>query len=60
MSWDEEPATLPSSRISAAIAVLEAEAHDEYDRSRIRAAGMILRHSDLHKRVAPKREEEEG
>ena len=43
--------------IHPAIDVLEAEVHDEYDRSRVRAAGMILRFSDLRKHVPPAREE---
>ena len=42
--------------IHPAIDVLEAEVHDEYDRSRVRAAGMILRFSDLRKHVAPRHE----
>ena len=44
--------------IHPAIDVLEAEVHDEYDRSRVRAAGMILRFSDLRKHVPPAREED--
>lgn len=39
--------------VHPAIDVLEEEVHDEYDRSRIRAAGMILRLADLRKCVPP-------
>jgi transposase-like protein len=44
--------------VHPAIDVLEAEVHDEYDRSRVRAAGMILRFADLRKSVPPKKEED--
>ena len=39
--------------VHPAIDVLEEQVHDEYDRSRMRAAGMILRFSDLRKFVPP-------
>jgi transposase-like protein len=55
--WDDAADRLRA-LIHPAIDVLEAEVHDEYDRSRVRAAGMILRFSDLRKHVAPKREAE--
>ena len=44
--------------IHPAIRVLEEEVHDEYDRSRIRAAGMILRLSDLRTYVPPGKAED--
>ena len=43
--------------VHPAIDVLEAEVHDEYDRSRVRAAGMILRFADLRKSVPPTKED---
>ena len=54
--WDDATDRLRA-LVHPAIDVLEAEVHDEYDRSRVRAAGMILRFSDLRKHVAPKRDE---
>jgi transposase-like protein len=39
--------------VHPAIDVLEEQVHDEYDRSRMWAAGMILRFSDLRKCVPP-------
>jgi hypothetical protein len=42
--------------VHPAIDVLEEEVHDEYDRSRVRATGMILRFSGLRKFVPPDRE----
>jgi hypothetical protein len=44
--------------IHPALDVLEEQVHDEYDRARVRAAGMILRLADLRKSVPPRREEE--
>jgi transposase-like protein len=53
--WDDAADRLRA-LVHPAIAVLEAEVHDEYDRSRVRAAGMILRYSDLRNHVAPRHE----
>ncbi len=39
--------------IHPALDVLEEEVHDVYDRSRMRAVGMILRFTDLRKSVPP-------
>jgi hypothetical protein len=44
--------------VHPAIAVLQTQVHDEYDRSRVRAAGIILRFGDLRKHVTPPREED--
>ena len=41
-----------------ALDVLEEQVHDAYDRSRVRAAGMILRLADLRKTVPPGKEED--
>jgi transposase-like protein len=57
--WDDA-ADRMRALVHPAIDVLEAEVHDEYDRSRVRAAGMILRFSDLRKSVPPRRGEESG
>ena len=43
--------------VHPALDVLEEEVHDEYDRSRVRAAGMILRFAGLRKSAAPRRAE---
>ena len=45
--------------VHPALDVLEEEVHDVYDRSRMRAAGMILRLADLRKCVPPRAREEE-
>ncbi len=45
--------------VHPALDVLEAEVRDEYDRSRIRAAGMILRLAGLRKTVSPGGEKED-
>ena len=39
--------------VHPALDVLEEDVHSEYDRSRVRAAGMILRLADLRKCVPP-------
>ena len=39
--------------VHPALDVLEEEVHDVYDRSRMRAVGMILRFADLRKSVPP-------
>jgi hypothetical protein len=43
--------------VHPALDVLEEEVRDEYDRSRVRAAGMILRFAGLRKSVPPGEEE---
>jgi hypothetical protein len=54
--WDDYAERLRA-LVDPALGVLEAEVHDEYDRSRVRAAGMILRFADLRKHVPPTKEE---
>jgi hypothetical protein len=44
--------------VHPALDVLEEEVHDVYDRSRMRAVGMILRFSDLRKCVPPIKQED--
>ena len=44
--------------VHPALDVLEEEVHDEYDRSRVRAADMILRFAGLRKCVPPGKEED--
>ncbi len=44
--------------VHPALDVLEQEVHDVYDRSRVRAAGLILRFADLRKCVPPGKEED--
>jgi hypothetical protein len=44
--------------VHPAIDVLEEQVRDEYDRSRVRAAGMILRLTDIRKYVPPKKGED--
>jgi hypothetical protein len=55
--WDDAAERLRA-LIHPALDVLAAEVHDEYDRSRMRAAGMILRFADLRKSVPPGKGEE--
>ena len=43
--------------VHPALDVLEEEVHDVYDRSRMRAVGMILRFADLRKSVPPGKED---
>ena len=45
--------------VHPALDVLEEQVHDEYDRARVRAAGMILRLADLRKSVPPRRNGQE-
>jgi hypothetical protein len=43
--------------VHPALDVLERQLRDEYDRARVRAAGMLLRLADLRKCVPPGKEE---